>query len=80
MQINYDLQNGIVNVRHQTGGEGQYRVLEQLSYNTKPYYDIIYIDEHYWDPVSGPYLSFEEAVSDLKNAVEIHEQKNHQRP
>jgi len=72
MLTNYDLPNGIVDVQLPNGGRGQYRIIEQLAHNTKPYYDIIYMDDHYWDGIAGPYMTFEEAQADLTCAIERH--------
>lgn len=68
----FDLQNGIVGVQLPNGGRAEYRIIETMDF-VQNLYDIVYIDEHYWDKVSGPYLSFQEAVDDLTATIDKHE-------
>jgi len=51
-----------------------YAVVESRDYSMMGFYDIWVSDEYYSDFVSGPYITIEEAIADLQNAVDRHEQ------
>jgi len=57
-------------------GDREYRVEEVWNFAVMPFYIIIVSDPYYIDQVAGPYLSYNEALSDLHSAAYAHEQIN----
>jgi len=56
-----------------TRGDRTYTIVEHLSFQVVDAYVIVCSDEYYADEVSGPYLTYDEALSDLSAAADRHE-------
>lgn len=59
-----------------TRGDRTYTIVEHLSFQVVDAYVIVCSDEYYADEVSGPYLTYDEALSDLSAAADRHEMIN----
>lgn len=57
-------------------GGRTYAIVEALNYQVMNAYMIVCSDEYYADEVSGPYLTYGEALSDLESAADRYEMIN----
>lgn len=51
-----------------------YSVVYSMNFSMLETYDIICVDEYYHDIIAGPYLTYQEAVTDLKSAADRYEE------
>jgi len=57
-------------------GGRTYAIVEALTMQVMDAYMIVCSDEYYADEVSGPYLTYEEALADLESAADRNEMMN----
>lgn len=57
-------------------GGRTYAIVEALTMQVMDAYMIVCSDEYYADEVSGPYLTYEEALADLESAADRNEMIN----
>jgi len=51
-----------------------YAIVNSINFSFMDAFNIVCVDEFYHDIISGPYLTYQEAVIDLRSAIDRHEE------